>query len=254
MAGTIFGLGLSQQFDLIGDFLTGGLPGNAVRAGDPEGFAATMAESNANYSAAKTAERLDKRTAKAELQAEASNSGMNIASKIRQNAASIVSNDAAKRGLQAGEVDALEQLASGTATRNTLRTAGNLLGGGGGMGSVVASGAGTLATGSPIGMLAPAVGWAMKKMENFLTVRQANKISESVRARSPLGRAMDNAATDWQKKFEALQSAPSMAKFSAFNIASRNLAHNLASAGVKVSPTALIRSVQGPGGTSADQE
>jgi hypothetical protein len=229
----------------IDEFLQN-IPAQDVRSGDPRAFSQTVAEANANYSAGKTAERLDKRIAKAELQADSTNSGMNLANKLRQQAAQILTSDTAKRGLRPEELGMVEQIARGTATQNTLRWFGNLLGGGGGLGAVV--------TGIPTAGIAPAIGFGLRSLSNALTMRQIGKISEVIRARSPLGQKSAAALADWQSKFDELKSAPSYARFTALGAASRNLSNELASAGVQISPRELLRAVQGPSGATAEDE
>ncbi len=205
-----------------------------------------LKEANANYSAARTAESVDKKAANAEIDAAAANSGLNVENKIRQAAAKMLKNPAHRRGMKDDEVQLLKRIVFGSKTQNAMRFIGNLLGGNGGWATAI--------MGLASAGIAPAVGITLKHIGNYLTIRQAEQLSQMIRARSPLGQAITNAATDWNKARDALVSGPSSAKFAAFSLASRNLSNNLASVGVNIHPTQLLRSVQGPVDANADQE
>jgi hypothetical protein len=131
--------------------------------------------------------------ATAELRAAAANSGRNLDNTIRQRIASLLLDPKQAAGFTAAEKEALEEVARGTPTRNAIRTIGNLLGGGGGLGAVV-TGAGAGAAGGylggPVGMAAgaaiPAVGWGAKSIGNKLTSGALSAVDEATRMRSPL--------------------------------------------------------------------
>lgn len=227
------------------------VPSSGVLSGDASAASDAVKTANANYSAAKHAELIDQKAVRAELRAAAANSGQNVANTIRQRMADVLINPKERRGFSAQELALMEKIVRGTRAQNTLRGAGNLLGGGGGLGAVVTAGVGGFATGGP-GALAPVVGFMFKRLGNALTLRQVEQLSEMIRNRSPLGQAIQNAAADWQKAHDALVKAPSYAKFSAFALASRNLANNLASSGVHIPPMQIVRSLQNPADSSAD--
>jgi hypothetical protein len=73
----------------------------------------------------------------------------------------------------------------GTPERNLLRTGGNLLGGGGGLGSTLMAAGGALAAG-PLGVAAPVGGYALKQAGGASTRRQVELLMEMIRRRSPL--------------------------------------------------------------------
>lgn len=219
-----------------------------------EDAAPGMREANANYSAAQSAKALDKRIAKAEMAADVNNSGMNIGNKIRQQAMQIYQNPAATRGLRPEELDAIKSVAEGTATRNTLRYVSNLFGGGGGLGAVVT---GDVASRSPLGAwgaLTAPLGFALKTIENKLTVRAAKNVSEQIRNRSPLGIAIQSSSDKWYEAYQAASTARTSASMSKFLIASRNLSNTLKDAGISVSPNELLKSLQGPMTGRAEDE
>ena len=218
-----------------------------------EQHAPEMIEANKNISAAKTAEAIDNRVMKADLGAAATNSGMNIGNKIRQQAVQILTNPAARRGLQPEEIDMLTSLVRGNPTRNTLRRVANMLGGGGGLGAEVTGDVASRTLG-PVGWIMSPIGHVLKHVENSLTVKAANQISEAIRMRSPLGQAIQSSSDKWTAARDSFLQGPSAAKFAAHMIASRNLANTLAGAGAKIDPMQLIRSVQGASPANAQDE
>lgn len=249
--------GERKPFPLMGPTEDAGAASNVVRKLDDliEESAPGMEDANANYSAAKAAEAVDNRITKAEMRASVNNSGMNVGNKIRQQAASILESGGAKRGLKPEEISMLEDVAYGTPTRNALRYASNLLGGGGGLGAVVSGEVASHSGLGAVGWLAAPLGHALKHLENHLTVRAANKVSEAIRARSPLGIALQSSANKWNEARSSFLQGPSTARAAAFSIASRNLANTLSgAAGTKIDPRELLRSIQGPRAASAQDE
>lgn len=221
-----------------------------VISGDIGAASKTLDTARANYSAAKHAETIDNKTIQAELRAAASNSGMNVANTVRQRMADILIKPELQRGFTQPELDAMQQIVRGSRTQNTMRAASNVLGGGGGLGSVAAGFAGSVAAG-PMGALAPLAGYAMKSLSNKLTLRQAEKLSEMIRARSPLASSM--------QKFEEAASNISAGRnpkaVAGFVLAARNFSTNLRSAGLNVSPSDLLNGLlQAPAAGNADQQ
>lgn len=218
-----------------------------------EQHAPDMIEANANYSGAKTAQAIDARINKAELAAASVNSGKNIANKIRQQAVQILTNPAARRGLKADEISMLEDLAKGNRSRNALRWWSNVFGGGGGLGAEVTGDIASRHLG-PIGWLLSPIGTALKHIEGHLTVKAANKISEAIRARTPLGKAYEKSAQKWNEAQSMFAAGPSAKSYAALSIASRNLANTLSTSGLKIEPGQLMRPIQGPVPASAEGE
>jgi hypothetical protein len=232
-----------------------GAAGTVIRKLDDliEETAPGMKDANANYSAAQAAKAIDNRIQNAELGAAAANSGMNIGNKIRQQAVQVLRNPAQSRGLKPEELDMLESLARGSPTRNAIRWFSNVFGGGGGLGAEITGDVAARQLG-PIGWALSPVGTALKHLENHLTVKAANNISEAIRARSPLGQAIESSASRWDDARKAFLSGPNSAKFAAFTIASRNLSNTLSGSGAKIDPAQFIRALQGPSASSAQDE
>ena len=137
----------SIAIDHLDDFIPTVGAGDILK-GDAAAAAAKLEEARGNYAAAKQSEKLDKKIQKSEMQADVANSGMNLENRIRANMGKIAIDEREARGLTAGEVDQARKIAQGTPTQNAMRAAGNMLGGGGGLGAVI--------TGIPTAGIAPA--------------------------------------------------------------------------------------------------
>jgi hypothetical protein len=155
--------------------------------------AGLMKEARGNYGAAARAETLDKLAEKADRQAAVSNSGLNLDNTLRQRVNSLLSDPKKVRGFSDEEKAALNEVAMGTPSRNAIRYASNLLGGGGGLGAVtagLASGLVGAAAGGPIGAalgtVPPVVGLLAKKYSAGATRSALDAANEMVRQRSPM--------------------------------------------------------------------
>lgn len=178
-------------------------PGMARAASGPvAALARTHRDALGNYAAGRRSRDLGALESSAIRRAAAANSGQNIGNTIRSRAASLLDNPKKLKGLKPDEIAALEKVAVGTPDRNALRTVGNLLGGGGGLGQAVTAG-GPLAIGAAAGnpMLGAAIGAgvyaggkAAKMADNMLTRRAMRKVDQAVRKRSPLYKSLVNSA------------------------------------------------------------
>jgi hypothetical protein len=144
-----------------------------------------------NYAAAKRSDRITGKLDKADRQASAANSGVNIDNSIRQRANDILNSEKLMQGYTPEEIAAIRAIVDGTATRNTLRFVGNLFGGGGGLGmGVTAFGTGSLAgdpvLGALLGGTAMVSGRASKAAANALARKAMKGTDEMTRMRSPL--------------------------------------------------------------------
>jgi hypothetical protein len=158
---------------------------NAIEQNSP-GTMAKIREADKNYAAVKANEALDKRLAKAELRASATDSGMNVGNKIRQNVATYLDSNEA-RYLSAETKADLEKIVKGTWTQNGMRAVAHLLGGGGGIGMLAGGTAGYEAGGWPGAVAGAAVGRGFKIVNNRSVAKQAERVAQNIRLRSPLG-------------------------------------------------------------------
>jgi hypothetical protein len=146
----------------------------------------SIKEADKNWGAMKANEALDKKIARADLRAAGADSGMNVGNKIRQKVADLLLSNEAKY-LPAETKSDLEKIVRGTWTQNGMRHVANLLGGGGGLGMLAGAGAGYEAGGLPGAIAAGAAGRGFKIANNISVSRQAQRVAESIRRRSPLG-------------------------------------------------------------------
>jgi hypothetical protein len=177
--------------------------------GSPAPDAAQMAaarfikEARGNAAAGFRSDRITGAEDAAELRSAAANSGQNLGNTLRQRLASILLSDKQSRGFSPEELAAMRQVVEGTATANTLRYVGNLLGGGGGIGqtgiATLGAAGGAALGGGPVSAgvgaaLLPLTGATSRAGYNALVGRQVAKLDELVRKRSPLYQQRANAA------------------------------------------------------------
>jgi len=230
------------------------IPQADVLAGDAGQVSDILREARGNYAAAKLGESLDTRIARAERMAEGEHSGLNLGNKLRQQVRQFLEGNES-RGLNDTERSALENFISGTPTQNTMRFVGNLLGGGGGLGSVASAAVGGMAGGVPGAIAGPVTGFGLRVLGNSLTARQADQLSQLLRSRSPLARQMQASLDSWSKYATSAQSQPATPRIMAMlTIQSRNLANNLKDAGIMTTPDNIMRSLTGPMPSGAGQE
>lgn len=180
---------LTQQID---DFFGSATPADVV-SGNPSQAVGLLREARANTAAMKRSDLIDDAMSRATARAEASHSGMNVDNAIRQRLASLLANPKAMRGFNDAEREAIRSVVRGEASNNALRTAGNLLGGGGGLGMLASGGAGaalgTLLAGPVGGAIGGAIGAGggrvMKGMANRSTEKGTEALAALIRARSP---------------------------------------------------------------------
>lgn len=173
----------SKAISTLDDYLQN-IPAGDVIAGDADAAAKQLGEANANYSAAKSSELLQRKIGDAELQAGSANSGANLDNALRQRVKDILKSPKLRQGYKQDELLQMQRVVRGSAPANMVRTVGNMLGGGGGLGALLSAGAGALAEG-PIGLAAPLVGMAAKKIGNRMTESQLAKLDQMIRLRAP---------------------------------------------------------------------
>lgn len=247
------GLAASRALQALDEHIPKIDPADVI-AGDPKAAGEALATANADYSAAMHAQTIDRKAVRAELRAAASNSGHNVANTIRQRMADILNPERPdlQKGFTPDELSMMEQIVRGTKLQNAIREGGNLLGGGGGLGTAVTAGLGAAATAhvGGIGAAAPVVGYALKALSNRMTLKQVDKLSEMIRSRAPLAKSsqkFDQAANSFTTK-------PTAKTYASAVLAARNLSTNLQGAGIALSPADLLRSLQSPSQSSASDK
>jgi hypothetical protein len=230
------------------------IPPTDVLAGNAQNVSDILTQARGNYAAAKLSEAVNARITKAEQQTAGEGSGLNLQNKLRQQARQFLDKPES-RGLTADERGAVENFIQGTTPQNVLRFAGNYLGGGGGLGSLAATAVGAM-FGGPLGAIAgQGSGLGLRALGNALTSKQADRLSEMMRARSPLARQMQASIGSWAKYADAAQRQPATPRLiGMLTMQSRNLANNLRDAGIMTTPDNLMRSLIGPVPSGASQE
>jgi hypothetical protein len=176
----------SRAIEHLDDYLSG-INAADVLAGDAAGAAKILSQARGNYGAAKRSERLTDELTIADRNADAANSGMNLGNATRQRVKSILNSDKKSSGYSDAELAQLEKVVRGTGPGNIARRIGNMLGGGGGLGTVVTAGVGGMV--NPLLAGLPAVGYGMKKLGDASVSRQARIADELIRSRSPLAQS-----------------------------------------------------------------
>lgn len=170
----------------IDDYLTNITQPDLIR-----GNAATaqriLADARSNWSAARHGQTMADKLTEADRQAAATYSGGNLDNATRQKLKSILNSRRLSRGYTQDQLDQMDRIVRGTFTGNTARAIGKLLGGGGGLGTIVTAGEGAMAAG-PAGLALPLVGMAGRALGTRSTTRAAARLEEAVRSNSPEGR------------------------------------------------------------------
>lgn len=176
----------------IDDFM-GNATARDVVSGDPVAATAALRDARGYTAAMKRSDTVEQALERAVVRAEAAHSGRNIDNSIRQKMAAVLLDPRQMRGFNAEEAAAMRDLVRGEAVNNAMRDAGKMLGGGGGLGAMVAGGAGATAgglVGGPVGAvvggaLGAGAGRGLIALSNRNTERSAEALAALVRARSP---------------------------------------------------------------------
>jgi hypothetical protein len=219
------------------DEWVGGLSDADALSGSPTAAHGILQAGRADYSTAKLAEALDSKLTKAELQASGTYSGLNQQNAIKQKVTQFLNSDES-RSLNTTERAAAEAVVNGTAPEKVVRFVANLLGGGGGMGTL-ASGAAGHALAGPGGLLAPLAGFGLNRLE-------------MIRSRPQLGKQIAGPVEEFSKAAEAAEISPTARNLSRLTIASRNLSNNLKDADINIAPNELLKSLFGQQKAAAD--
>jgi len=176
----------------------------------------SLTNARGDYRAFKTAQGVEDALEYAGVKAARANSGANTGNATRQELSKFVSSPAGERrlfGATEEERNAIVNAVVGDRGTNALRSASNLLGGGGGLGRLAAGhgGAGvgtaagvmmgldpmtTAALALTGGAVAPVTGAALRGAANSRTVRAAEEVAADIRRASPLYRAREAASPD----------------------------------------------------------
>ena len=163
--------------------------------GNAAGLSAAAKATRANAAAEFRMRAIDAIRQRAEDQAGAAASGMNIENAYRQQLRAFIRpnnkgvSPAKKEGFTPAEINRIAGRHPGTSFPNMLRLVSNVLGGGHG----IAAGAGlatAYATGDPRYLAAVGAGYAGRRLSNSMMRNRAQELSRMTAARSPLAQQM----------------------------------------------------------------
>lgn len=194
----------SQAIAALDELITRPAASDVV-AGPAAALGETFTNANADYAAGSRSATLEAMAKRAYGRAAATGSGRNLDNTIRGKIDAFIAptekggaSAAERSGFSASEIDLLTKIRDGTVSTNRLRDLANMLGGGGGLGSLVTGIAGTALTGdarlSMLGLAPMATGVAAKMVENTIAKRALKDAAEEVRTRSATYGARDAAA------------------------------------------------------------
>jgi hypothetical protein len=156
------------------------LAGNSLKANE------VLQNARGNWGAAKRSEQVQTLLSNAEINAASANSGGNIQNTVKQAFKPLLKNNGAKAvGYNDAEMAALNKIVRGTWGGTVARAAGNLLGGGGGLGMLAGGAAGYEAGGVPGAIAAGVAGRVLKKIGNRSTLNAVQNLDNLIRSRAP---------------------------------------------------------------------
>ncbi len=163
---------------------TENIPPAHVMAGDPAAYVAAIRQANGDYAAAMRSRTIDTKLTRAENNAAGgihTSPDNQIKSQLRQ----ILNNPKQQRGFSAEELAAMQGVNRGTVTSNSLRQVGRA---GAGVVPMMAHALTAVGTGGASIPASLGIGiplYAARKIAESLTRRQANRLDEMIRRRSP---------------------------------------------------------------------
>lgn len=209
---------------------------------------ASLRTADAITSASKAQEKLEQLEKIAGLRTGRAGYGGNAVNNMRQVLTPIVQKaiEGRKTGFKPDEIAAINEIVQGTTATNAARFVGQL-----------SPSKGAIQTGLAFGTAGAtaALGAAANKLATILTANQITRLREMVAKRSP---AYEAAVSKAVQRFEDAQAAfasnPSSARFAGYISASRALSNGLTRDGIQITSGDLIRSMQGPMRSAADDE
>ncbi len=174
-----------KAIDHVTDFLPNLKQADLI-AGDAGKAASILEKARGDWAAYKKASLVQNTLGNAELNAAAAHSGGNLQNSIKQAFKPLLKNDGAKvASWSDAEKAQLEKIVKGTFASNTARVAGNILGGGGGLGMLASGAAGYQAGGAPGAIAAGLAGRGLKMAGARSTFNAVKKLDQMIRAGSP---------------------------------------------------------------------
>jgi hypothetical protein len=221
--------------------------GDIIRETSPDA-AQNLQTADQIFATSKSMRELQNKEAIAGLRTGRAGYGGNAVNSMRQVLSPIVEKaiKGETTGFRPNEIEAMRQIVEGTTGANLLR----------GIGQMSPS-KGIIQTGLTLSTLGVSgvVGAIANKLANVVTAKQIDRLKELVAKRSPAYEAALKKSLDrYENAQMKLVNEPSNGSVAAFIAASRNLSNGLTRDGIPVSSADLIRSIQGPMRSPADDE
>jgi hypothetical protein len=186
----------TRAINSLDGLVAGGIRPRDVIAGDPRQAAAVWNEARGDYSQFAKIRAADRRQIQAEGNTGSAHSGLNYDNTMRQKMRDIATGPAGRGFTGPGEREAVERVVQGSPERNALRLTSGVMGGGGGLGSVVSGGTAGLGGLGWAGAAVPAAGMGLRVVENMMTARDMDRLNAVLRANSPLARRQGGRSQD----------------------------------------------------------
>ena len=221
--------------------------GNIIQEISPEA-AQNLRTADQIFATSKSMKELQNKESIAGLRTGRAGYGGNAVNNMRQVLSPIVEKaiKGETTGFHPNEIEAMRQIVEGTTGANLLR----------GIGQMSPS-KGIIQTGLTFSTLGATgvVGAIANKLANVVTAQQINRLKELVAKRSPAYEAAVQKSLDrYEKAQSAFVNSPSTNKLAAYVAASRQLSNGLTRDGIQVSSGELMRVLQGPMRSPAENE
>lgn len=155
------------------------LPADDVITGNARQAAEGIRQGRDNWARMRRSDMVDTARIKAERRAESTGTGGNLDNAIRQNVRALLDNPKRSRGMTPAEIEMAERVVRGTPGQNALRHVGRLSPTTGGLSAMLNVGATAV---NPLMAIPGAVGMAAKTAADRMTVKNADRLSQIIRA------------------------------------------------------------------------
>jgi hypothetical protein len=212
------------------------------------------------HSTALAVQDLQRKAAVADLRKGRAGYGGNAVNSMRQVLSPIVEKDI--KGLKTlykpDEIQAMREIVEGTEATNALRLVGMASPSKGALSTIGGIGAGVTgaATGfGGLGFLIPALGAASNKLATVLQGKQIERLAGLVAKRSPMyAEAVARAVTRYERAQMEFINNPSANTLTAYIGASRALSSGLAKDGIEIASGTLLKAIQAPVKSAAEED
>ncbi len=203
---------------------------------------------DAIHATARSVQNLQRRADIANLRTGRAGYGGNAVNNMRAQIEKIIEADVNGRttGFKPNEIQAMREIVDGTLLTNTARTVGAM---------APSKGIVQIGAGAATGGISAVLGSAANKLATVMTGKQIERLNDLVAKRSPeYAAAVKKAIDKYENAQAAIVSDPSPAKFAAYVSASRALSAGLTRDGIAISSGDLLKMIQGPMKSAADEE